>query len=410
MGATQSKPIIDGLGYSPSFAFNGASEKSKLKVEQLIRANNHNYGFLFNNRKFHNHCPHHLVSAFFLGATPEQLTAIFEKEANDLTPWSDENDSELLDSDWKTFLGNRNYEHEFFNFFSDKVNDSRRGWKPVARHFLNDEGLVRGLMGGLVHPAIHLGYAVEVDSPEIAIEALAMICTEYLEIGSNVPTKSEQYITNDPYEIIDRIRNDDTLNGKLSENVSLSTSENLKRFNAHVTQYTNELEFNDDVKLMLDKFLHLATGIFAATYKDNEEPVFDFFLLHLLTGTHSLAEILLTPGEKLISQQHTQALLRDLWIIYIVLYISGLRPLVKLERITKIEITSVEAAWNETINLALTGPHRFDSHYVKAIRALLFAQEFTQDNTGYYARAALNFARHHNEYARRNSKGKYKST
>jgi hypothetical protein len=157
MGSAQSKPVIDGLGYSPSFPFAGATTESKRKLEQLIRANDHNFGFLFNERKFHNHSPHHLISAFFLGATAEQLTSIYEDHANELSPWSEEIPVELTDTDWKTFLGDKSYERAFYNFFFDKINDSRSDWRSVARHFLSNEGLVQGLTGGLVHPIIHLG-------------------------------------------------------------------------------------------------------------------------------------------------------------------------------------------------------------------------------------------------------------
>lgn len=406
MGSVQSKPAIDGLGLVPSNLpfFEGFTPESKRKLEQLIRANNHTFGFLFNNRKFHNHAPHHLVSAFFLGASPEQLVAIYEDQSEALTPWKDEIPIEVIDDDWKKLLGQKKYERGFFNYFSDKVGDAKDDWCAVVQKYCEEENLLRGLTGGLVHPLIHLGYAVEANSAEIAIEALAMACTEYLDTTALLPKIEVVKQTTDPVEIITEIRNDTSLDNKLSEPFEHNVAKFCKLFGPQIAKYGYQLKF-EDPKTTMQRLLYASTNLLVATHQDEGEPGFDFFLLHALTSSHAVTEIILSPDHKVIPDDKVEFLLRELWVSFVVLYIAQLRPLVKPQRITSVSIGSVEQAWQETIHLALTGAKRFDSHYVKAIRAMLFAELFTQDDTGFYARAALFFARHHKTYAGRTIDG-----
>lgn len=47
-----------------------------------------------------------LGSAYILGATPEQLTHIYEVESHSLEPWRDA-PGEITKDDWREFLGKR---------------------------------------------------------------------------------------------------------------------------------------------------------------------------------------------------------------------------------------------------------------------------------------------------------------
>lgn len=47
-----------------------------------------------------------LASAYILGASPDQLTKIYEVESAELEPWHD-SPSEISKEDWRDFLGKR---------------------------------------------------------------------------------------------------------------------------------------------------------------------------------------------------------------------------------------------------------------------------------------------------------------
>lgn len=397
--SSSGNPGIDGLGLQPPATYNlpKPTAESLRKLHQLIKGNHNSYAVLFNERKYHSHLPHIIVSAYFLGATPQQLTAIYDNQAETLVPWKDSHDEVLVDDDWRTHLGDKKYERAFFDYISDKFNDNKGDWQPVARSFLVDKknNLFPGLFGGLVHPLIHLGYAVEADSPYLAIEALTLSCTEYKNYPSllEFPTVAPSQLA-DPTAILHKIREDPAFDGAFSNPMELPPDKIMTRFPSQIGSYVSQLEIIPDPKVMFGRLLHMATLLLTATHKDNHA-TFDFFLLHILTSTHEAAEIALTKcGQQVLPPSHHKDLLEGLWIMTVTLYIGQLRPHMRPERITSIDVSTQEA-WQKAVHGALEGPRKFDAHLVKAVRALLFAEQLTGDTTGFYAKAAYHFVTEH---------------
>lgn len=402
MGTSQSvlkDTKIDGIGLAVPDAYNlkKPTAESTRKLDQLIKGNHNSYAVLFNNRKFHSHLPHIIVSAYCLGATPEQLTALYDNQAETLTPWSNEPVETLTDDDWRSYLGDKRMERAFFDYISDKFNENKGDWQPIVRRFLTDKNcnLFPGLFGGLLHPLIHLGYAVETNSPYLAIEALTLCCTEYKDYPSMLKFPEESVSKEiDPVKILQEIRVDHTFDGAFSEPMELSPDKVMKKFPERIGYYASKLEISSDPREMFGRLLHMATLLLTATHKD-DHPTFDFFLLHVLTATHEATEIALSNcGQQVLPASYHNDLFQGLWIMTITLYISQLRPRMKLDRITAVDI-STEQAWQIAVFAALEGPRRTDSHLVKAVRALLFAEQFTGDTTGYFAKAAWHFVTEH---------------
>jgi hypothetical protein len=175
MGSTHSAVAsgVDGLGLKAAIAYGiKPHPESMKKLEYFIKGNHFNYGILFNGKRYHNHVPHILISAYFLGATPAQLADIYENGSKILSPWKEDSPAVLTPDDWKDFRGRKQYERGFFDYFTDQITDSKSNWKTMARKFFVDDkdNLLIGLYGGLFHPLIHLGYAVEADSSLLGIE------------------------------------------------------------------------------------------------------------------------------------------------------------------------------------------------------------------------------------------------
>ncbi len=119
-------------------------------LKHLLKANHVNHSVVYHDLKFDNHCPHILCSAYLLGANELQLNAIYEEEIKQLEPWRP-SPQEIVDGDWRDFLGDKKYQRAYMDFFEDKlVMHFAYDWKKVVGHFLFEGPcpLFHGLIGG----------------------------------------------------------------------------------------------------------------------------------------------------------------------------------------------------------------------------------------------------------------------
>lgn len=125
-------------------------EKRPRTLKHLLRANHVNYSVIYHNLQYDNHLPHALCSAYILGAQPAQLHHIYEEESKSLEPWQD-SPSEVIQDDWRDFLGDKRYQRAFVDFFEDALAMRYAyDWKKVVDEYIlgGDEPLVNGLIGG----------------------------------------------------------------------------------------------------------------------------------------------------------------------------------------------------------------------------------------------------------------------
>jgi len=129
-------------------------EKRPRTLKHLLRANHVNHALLFHDLQFDNHMPHHLCSAYLLGASSAQLHAVYDAEARSLEPWP-ESPAEIVQADWRDFLGDKRYQRAYVDFFEDKL--AMRfayDWKAVVEEYMfgGDAPLAHGLIGGCAWP------------------------------------------------------------------------------------------------------------------------------------------------------------------------------------------------------------------------------------------------------------------
>lgn len=125
-------------------------DKRARSLRSLLKANHINHAILFNNLQFDNHCAHILSSAYLLGADENQLREIYEDESKDLVPW-EPSPAEVIEEDWRDFLGDKRYQRAFVDFFEDQlVEPFFYDWKKELLHFLfnGSEPLFHSLIGG----------------------------------------------------------------------------------------------------------------------------------------------------------------------------------------------------------------------------------------------------------------------
>lgn len=119
-------------------------------LKHLLKANHVNYSIMYHNLEYHNHNAHILCSAYLLGAREDQLNAIYDEEIRQLESWQP-SPSELVDEDWRDFLGDGNYQRAFVDYFEDKlVMDFSYNWKQLLGQYLfsGNQPLFHGLICG----------------------------------------------------------------------------------------------------------------------------------------------------------------------------------------------------------------------------------------------------------------------
>jgi hypothetical protein len=140
-------------------------EKRSRTLKHLLRANHVNHSIIYHDLRFDNHCPHILCSAYLLGASSDQLHSIYDDEAASLEPWK-ESPAEIVQADWRDFLGDKRYQRAYVDFFEDKLAlKFGYDWKKVVEEYVfsGEEPLVNGLIGGRKYPSSSLSRRYQSD-------------------------------------------------------------------------------------------------------------------------------------------------------------------------------------------------------------------------------------------------------
>lgn len=125
-------------------------ERPGRSAKHLIKANHVNYAVVYKDLQQSNTNAHAICTAYILGANENQLNAIYDEQIKDLEPWRP-SPAEVIDEDWRDFLGDRNYQRAFVDFFEDKLAMKfSYNWKEEMISVLTagDEPLVNCLIGG----------------------------------------------------------------------------------------------------------------------------------------------------------------------------------------------------------------------------------------------------------------------
>ncbi|KAH9879373.1 hypothetical protein J1614_002812 [Plenodomus biglobosus] len=375
-----------------------SAEKRARTLKHLLKANHANHSIIYHNLRFHNHTPHILGSAYLLGATAEQLNEIYEKEAEGLEPWTDA-PGEITTADWRDFLGRREYQRAFIDFFEDQLVNRKYDLSALLDEFLlgGKEPLINTLVSGLAHPLIHLGYAYELQSKTVAIEALALGACFYSPLHKYIDdpkyTKPSPHSAPDgPTSLIDllhKVRNDKRFDG-LYPHRSGDISKVFSQREDAFLEYWNAWEIVDPTAQF-----HAAQQTAVAFLTGTASPAaskFDFFFVHVLTSSHAIRILLpLVPAKFHVS------LLRQWWLFALAVYVAQTRPEIEIPALQSSDARDCEGrSWKHVLHMALAGPWAKDAHYVKALRAMKVAEETWEKpgaaESSYWLRAAVEFA------------------
>ncbi|KAI1412147.1 hypothetical protein F5Y13DRAFT_180242 [Hypoxylon sp. FL1857] len=361
-----------------------AAEKRPRTLKHLLKANHVNHSILYHNLEFHNHMPHILGSAYLLGADVPKLHKIYDVEAQTLEPW-EPSPAEITQEDWRDFLGDPKYQRAYVDFFEDALALRHNyQWKGVVEEYLyaGEEPLVNCLFGGLGHPLIHLGYAYELDSREIGMEALGMAATQYNYLHKYIDdpsyTKPSPIKSSTPLDLLNKLANDNRLDGSFKEPGSENIEPLLQKHEDIVLEYWNAWNLDDPVKdFQLSQ--EAAVNVVIATVPPGTHS-YNFFTCHVLTTSHAVRILL-----PFIRPEHRINLVRQWWLFVITVYITVLRPKIDPDNIGS---GDGKTQWDHVEDKALNGPYATDAHFVKVVRAIKEAARTWGDVHERYLNAA----------------------
>ncbi|EXJ53864.1 hypothetical protein A1O7_09200 [Cladophialophora yegresii CBS 114405] len=381
-----------------------STDKRDRTLKHLLKLNHTNYSILYNRLRFHNHTPHLLGSAYLLGSPPEHLNDIYEDAARNEghEPWVD-SPSEIALHDYRDFLGQRNYQRAWVDFFEDQLVLHGYEWKRVVAKFLFERGpkgsateepMFSCLTAGLAHPLIHLGYAYELNSREVAMEAMGLAATCFdarlaglLESGTNPTT----YSTGDLFEVFAHVNSDDRLDGVFEHHGGDNLSKLLgdAKLTSILVEHWSAWKITDPTKDFAQSQA-LAAALLVSSAPSVRGHGWDFFLVHLLTSSHAVR--ILIP---FLEPQYHVRLVKEWLLIALAIYIAQLRPLIKTSYITDVDLAGRN--WVFVSKQAVEGPYKFDAHFVKACRALYEADKVWGESgpngeENYWLKAAVKFA------------------
>jgi hypothetical protein len=368
------------------------SSRRARSLKHLLRANHVNHSILYHHLQFDNHAPHILCSAYLLGASEEQLHDIYEKEDKQLEPWED-SPAEIVDDDWRDFLGDKRYQRAYVDFFEDKIANWNIGyydWRKLVDKFIfsGDQPLAHGLIGGLGHPLIHLGYAFEMNSKDIAMESLALTATQYnfLHKFFDEPgfTKPSPFSSTSPRELLDRLSEDKRFNGVFDQ-PGFSNFEPLFQEHEHlVLEYWNAWTIEDDPVAQFRESQEAAVALLVETVSPDSAE-YNFFVVHLLTTSHAVRILL-----PFVPAQFHVTLVREWWLLVVAIYICMLRPKINPEFVDPSKLEGKD--WAHVVDKAINSRWATDAHFVKAIRAMKEASKTWGDDDQRYLASAVTFA------------------
>ena len=245
------------------------------------------------------------------------------------------------------------------------------------------------LMYTVGHPLIHLGYAYELASRDLAMEALGMAssCYNYLHKYSDDQSYSRStcYGATTLRDIFDRVAADDRFDN-LFDHKGGNNFENLfKNHEDLVLEYWNSWRL-DNPLAQFQESQSEATILLAGTQGigKTDNAAYDFFLVHALTTSHAARIIL-----PYVPSKQQVLLIRQWWLLTLAVYISQLRP--RLDQKSIVDFGTQGKDWDHIVNETQVGKWSTDAHFVKAIRALKEAAKTWGDTNQFYLKAAVKF-------------------
>ncbi|KZZ89241.1 hypothetical protein AAP_04388 [Ascosphaera apis ARSEF 7405] len=353
---------------------------SARKVSKLLQEDMQKHDIYFNDKGFHNHIVHHLLTIFSLGASPEEIQRAYDTNDEYQRP-SKPIDKSLVQKfqnrdEFRQFLGQRPKYVQYLAHFQREIDS--RGVNAVVEEYLfaGDEfadAMLARLFAGFVHPWIHLGFGLEFHQPAIVAQGLAEAAThsagdltQYLFLsekeGNARKEKNEESAL--LVDLQARIRQ----NRKIREAITYQDAEKLsaliEKAGQDVIAITSQFHVkHDQIDEKMAELMN-ATVYFNGTSQRKDKPVkFDFYYMHCLNSNIFLPTFLSLP---FLTEQSKVRLIEWKARVDLALYASR-HPLEPLPDVVTNYPTN--KSWQQAAHATITHPGE-DGHASKLVRML----------------------------------------
>ncbi|KAI8137516.1 hypothetical protein BJV82DRAFT_566552, partial [Fennellomyces sp. T-0311] len=344
----------------------------ELSQDTLIQENHKEHDMFFiNARGYYNHLTHHYLAAYSLGATKERLQEIYNGHKNFLRPMPPAV-GEFTEENYRVRIDNHDAYTSYLNFFKSEIEELGM-MKAVTKWLFKDDMLAR-FLGGVYHPLIHLGYAIEFGLETLAVESLAMAaCTEgdfapLMNLtGSTAPIPNG---TEDVHHLVVKMRNDKTFDDvvKFKDPRKIDFVLSNDDAKAKIREYATQWNCPDPGS-GLQELYTTAMILFGATGIRDQGIKLDFCFMHTLTSIHAVHTLMpyLTPIQG-------ELLLRGHLATTLAYYVARGRPSFHINALMNYESPTPAKSNNPWFNVLDRAIGSEEVHIITVVRALALGQ------------------------------------
>ncbi|OJJ62162.1 hypothetical protein ASPSYDRAFT_146077 [Aspergillus sydowii CBS 593.65] len=357
----------------------GITPGSARTASEVLQEDLQKHHVYFNEKGFHNHIPHHILTIYALGATPDEIRAAYERNKAYQRPALAVNEDAVRalhdKGKFRQALGDEGNYANFLAFFQQEI--QRVGVESVLKEYLfkedeNAESLMARLFGGLLHPIIHLGFALEFNQPAIVAEALAQTAIHDDWTGPKFlfpVEKAAGGIGKKTNKTMLQLLEEARADKKLANSVHFEDGNKLrdgvlKRAPDEMIKYASQYTVSEEQ--MWERFVEMvdvSVYFTAASQRPSKQVKFDFFYIHTVNSSIFFTKILALD---FLDTRTKLRLLEAKGRMDLMMYISRNAPELYLDEITKYPISN---NWDALIVQGNRHP-RDDGHLSKLVRAL----------------------------------------
>ncbi|PKS10852.1 hypothetical protein jhhlp_002609 [Lomentospora prolificans] len=265
------------------------------KVTELLQEDIDTHHAFFNDRGYHNHIVHHLLSLFGTGAPAKDLQFAYNRNKTYQRDLNKPHNRipEHLES-WpeaRNYLGKPEYYPDLFVYFQGEM--EKLGWQEALKKHLfagteRSDDLLQRMFAGILHPLIQLMYGIEWAQPAILAAALAQAGIHKNRLGQFLSRAEKEAAKPDvpPMGAILDLFKAAGDSEALRRHITAGDNNNTNRlvnegiddaapFAARVKIKEEELD-----ERTAETFQAMLWVAGAATVHPPNEPRFDFFLIH----------------------------------------------------------------------------------------------------------------------------------
>ncbi|KAL5355335.1 hypothetical protein BJX96DRAFT_47701 [Aspergillus floccosus] len=361
-------------------------EDSAQVASKLLQENMKKHHVYFNDKGFHNHIVHYLLSIYALGATPAEIQDAYDRNKIYQRPAmpADERVIESLrnDASFEECLGKEENYPNFLTFFQREIDG--KGVESVLNQYLFSgtgvaEQMFVRLFEGLIHPLIHLGFGVEFNQPAIIAEALAQAAVHKNRFGHffhQAETKAggigQPGGTSLP-EIVSKIRTCEKLahSAHWDDNIRIHDGVLTRGFDEMVDFAAKFRVPADSLQMKTAEMISNVVHYTAAAQQQGKQAKFDFFFIHGVNSSIFFPKLM---SLSFVDVRYKQRLLEWKGRLDLLLYVgSGAPPVYDAGRPKRPQYA---AARDLKTAFAHSIAHPDDDgHLPKLVRALLHGQQ-----------------------------------